>query len=267
VPRLSAIQLWKWVIPSAGRVETSDQAALRALLEVDASSAKFDGYTFEYFIFRWEWLSRMSTFRHRYSSSVLGRYYRMAANSLNDALRAFNVNVEFRERGIAYLEDSIRADLATELYSLDKLYYVGKSNPGFDYFYRERSTDGSDILVLVEVKFSDVNTEDQQLLTKEVNTKMAHCARAVATLSGEHQRIEFHRIFVIFLAMRTDVTKTLLLRPLRMDGKTAIPSLADPKIPEYPCDDRIVGIVLNRDMLRTLIGDTLFYRAMFSLQP
>jgi len=194
--------------------------------------------------------------------------------------------VPFGEKEIAYIGDPITEDLCTDRYSLGHLYHIGKSNPGFDYFYRERTADvaphsvavrlvdahpcsflGQDILVLVEVKFSDIKTEDQQLLTREVNAKMAYCARALESSSGAYSRIDYHKVYVMFLAMRSNVTKSLVEIPLFMDGKTSIPSLLDPNISYSPLDKRLVGIVLNRDMMKILIGDTLFYRAMFALEP
>ncbi len=281
IPRLSAIQLWKWVRQEV----TIEQRALRMLLEVDAST-KFDGYSFEYFMLRWECLTQLPVFQHKFASSILGRYFRKAASELSRPLRDVNAFVQFGEKEITYIDDPIRENLCTDRYSLGHLYYIGKSNPGFDYFYRERTTDGAgpsvavrvvddnsfylvgqDILVLVEVKFSDVETEDQQLGSGEVNAKLAYCARALEGSSGAYSLIDYHKVYVIFLAMRSNVTKSLVGIPLIMDGKTAIPSRLDPKISYCPLDTRLVGIVLNRDMLKTLIGDTLFYRAMFSLEP
>ncbi len=126
---------------------------------------------------------------------------------------------------------------------------------------------GHEILVLVEVKFSDVETEDQQLVTKEVNAKLAYCARALEGRSGLYAPVDYHKVYVIFLAMRSNVTKSLVGIPIFMDGQTAIPSRGDPAVTYCPLDERVVGIVLNRDKVKTLIGDTLFYRAMFSLEP
>jgi len=125
---------------------------------------------------------------------------------------------------------------------------------------------GRDILVLVDVKFSHVKTKGQNLGAAEVNTKMAHCAHALANISGRHTPVDYHKVYVIFLAMRDDVTENLLGCPLFMDGKTPVPARGH-RGSYRPFDKRIVGIVLNRDMLKTLIGDTLFYRAMFSLDP
>ena len=126
---------------------------------------------------------------------------------------------------------------------------------------------GHEILVLVEVKFSDVETEDQQLVTREVNTKLAYCARALEGRSGLYAPVDYHKVYVIFLAMRSNVTKSLVGIPIFMDGKTAIPSRSDPTASYCPLDKRVVGVVLNRDKVKNLLGDTLFYRAMFSLEP
>jgi hypothetical protein len=117
----------------------------------------------------------------------------------------------------------------------------------------------------VEVKFSEVATEKQELTKGDVDKKMAYCARALEGRSGKYSPVDYSKVYVFFLAMRNDVTKSLLGIPLFMEGKTGIPSRVDPKTTYYPRDQRVVGIVLDREMLKTLIGDTLFYRAMFSM--
>jgi len=101
----------------------------------------------------------------------------------------------------------------------------------------------------------------------EVNERMAYCARALEGRSGEYSPIDYHKVYVMFLAMRSNATKSLVEMPLVMDGTTAVPLRLAPNISYTPLDNRLVGFVLNRDMMKTLIGDTLFYRAMFSLEP
>lgn len=174
--------------------------------------------------------------------------------------------VQFLEKEIVYVDHPIKADLCTELYSLGRLYFVGKSNPGFDYFYRERTTDGHDILVLVEGKFSDTMTENQRLGAPDVQTKLAYCARALES-SGSGVALDYHKVYVIFLAMRSQVTNGLLGTPIAMAGDIEIPSRTDQKTAYCPFDKRIVGIVLDRELMKDLLGDPLFYRAMFTLEP
>jgi len=151
VPRLSAIQLWKWLTPAESKLETDHQRALRMLLEVDANSTKFDGYSFEYFMLQWECLTQRPVFQHTCATSILGRYLRTPATKLTRSLRDVNSLVQFGGKEITYIGDPITEDLCTDRYSLGHLYYVGKSNPGFDYFYRERTTDGAPLSVAVRL--------------------------------------------------------------------------------------------------------------------
>jgi len=119
--------------------------------------------------------------------------------------------------------------------------------------------------VLVETKFSAILAKDQQLGATEVNQKMAYCARSLEGSSGTYSLMTYDKVYVIFMDMRNIVTQSLLDRPLFLDGTTAIPSSLDRTQHYCPRDDRLVGIVLNREKLEKLIGDTLFYRAELSL--
>ena len=140
VPKLSGLQLWKWV--KLDELETS-HIALARLLEVEAIPGKFNGYSFEYFMHRWECLTLLPKFRHKFTTSILGRYFRMSSANLPTPLRGVDSLVTFHQKEVSYLDGVIAEDLCSEKYSLDKLYYIGGSNPGFDYFYREQTTDGA----------------------------------------------------------------------------------------------------------------------------
>jgi hypothetical protein len=143
VPRLSAFQLWMWVTPEVGKGENALQEALRLLLEVDATSTAFTGYSFEYFMFHWENLTQIEVFQHKLATSILGRYLRKASNELNKALGDVDAMVQFSSKERKILQHSITMDLCTDCYSWGHIYFIGKSNPGFDYFYRERTIDST----------------------------------------------------------------------------------------------------------------------------
>jgi len=250
VPRSSAFQLWKWV--NGGTEYKPERAALDLLLSVDASTAVFDGKFFEYFMSRWESLTRFDLFRHKHANSILGRYLRMSSAQIGMMPEWKNIDcaIVFGLKPVLQIDKNINADLSTVCFGRDYIYHVGKSQPGFDYFFREVDDVGRDILVLVEVRFSDPETIKQQLTKPDVMNKLALIPPQLQATSGSYNAVNYHRVYVLFIAMRKDVTKDLLSKPVTVSD-----------------DPRIVGIVLDRDMVKRILGDTLYYRAMFCANP